>query len=69
MIANVNSKLIHFRRIRCLINLKAALLIFKCTILPVIKYDDFVQDQGVVYINKSVNCLQSAYFTILRKRL
>ena len=59
MIANVNSKLTHFRRIRCLINLKAALLIYKCTILPVIKYADFVQDQGVVYINKSVQKLQN----------
>ena len=59
MISNVNSKLLHFRRIRSLINQKAALLIYKCTILPVMEYADFIQDQGVVYINKSVQKLQN----------
>ena len=61
MISNLNnnSKLLHFRRIRSLINQKTALLVYKCTILPVIEYADFIQDQGVVYINKSVQKLQN----------
>ena len=59
MIGNVNSKLLHFRRIRSLINQKAALLIYIFSILPVMEYADFIQDQGVVYINKSVQKLQN----------
>ena len=59
MIASVNSKQLHFRRIRRLINQKAALLIYKCTILPIMEYADFIQDQSVVYVNKAVQKLHN----------
>ena len=58
MIANVNSKLSYFRHIRRLINQKAALLMYKCTILHVMKYGDFIQDQVVAYVSKAVQKLQ-----------
>ena len=40
------------------INKRAAVLIYKCTILPVKEYADFVQDQGI-NINKALQKLQN----------
>ena len=62
---NVNSKLLHFRCINVLINEKAALWIYKCTILLFIEYADFIQDQGVVYINKLVSKHQNLGLLVL----
>ena len=41
---NVNFKVTHFKRIRRFITRKAAELIYKCTILPVLEYADFIVD-------------------------
>ena len=65
MIAHAQSKLTHFRRIRCLVNEKAAKLIYKCTILPVLEYADFIQDQGIIYINKAIQKLQNYGLSIV----
>ena len=48
-----------FRKIRSLINKRAAKLIYKCTILPVLEYADFIYDQGIIYINKATQKLQN----------
>ena len=37
-IAIVNAKLVHFRKIRCYLTKRAAILVYKCTILPVLEY-------------------------------
>ena len=59
LISQVQLKLSQLRKIRGLVNKKAAILIYKCTILPVIEYADFLQDQGIVYINKAIQKLQN----------
>ena len=46
----VQLKLNHFKKIRNFINKKAAILIYKCTILPILEYADFLFDQGIIYI-------------------
>ena len=55
----------HFRRIRRYINDKAAKLIYKCTILPVIEYADFIRDQGIAYVNKAMQKLQNYGLSIV----
>ena len=47
LISQVQLKLSQFRKIICFINKKAAILIYKCTMLPVLEYADFIQDQGI----------------------
>ena len=64
VVSSVNLKLTHFRRIRGFINLKAAILIYKCTILPVLEYADFVQDQNINYTNKALQKLQNSGLSI-----
>ena len=59
---NTNLKVAHFKRIRNLITVEAATLIYKCTILPAIEYADFILDHGIAYINKS---LQKIYACLL----
>ena len=59
LISQVQLKLSQSRKIRAFVNKKAAILIYKCTILPVIEYADFLQDQGIVYINKAIQKLQN----------
>ena len=59
LVSQVHLKLSQFRKIRCFINRKAAILIYKCTILPVLEYADFIQDQGVAYVNKAIQKLQN----------
>ena len=34
-------------------------MIYKCTILPVLEYADFIYDQGIIYINKATQKLQN----------
>ena len=59
LVSQVQLKLNQFRKIRCFITKKAAILIYKCTILPVLEYADFIQDQGIAYVNKAIQKLQN----------
>ena len=59
MISHAQLKLSHFRKIRRFIDRKAAILIYKCTVLPILEYADFIQDQGINYINKAIQKLQN----------
>ena len=59
LMSQVQLKLNQFRKIRIFINKRAAILIYKCTILPVMEYADFIQDQGINYINKAIQKLQN----------
>ena len=52
VVANVNAKLAHFGKIRYYLTKRAAILIYKCTTLPLLEYADFICDQGLAYINK-----------------
>ena len=79
LMSQVQLKLNQLRKIRSFINKRAAILIYKCTILPVVEYADFIQDQGIIYINKAIQKLQNQglliahnqhnYITILSKGL
>ena len=64
VMANVNAKLAHFRKIRYYLTNRAAILIYKCTILPLLEYADFICDQGLIYINKSIQKLQNLGLSI-----
>ena len=57
--SQVQLKLSQFRKIRNFVTKKSAILIYKCTILPMIEYADFIQDQGIIYINKDIQKLQN----------
>ena len=59
VVSKVNAKLAHFRKIRYLLTKKAAIMIYKCTILPMLEYADFICDQGLAYLNKSIQKLQN----------
>ena len=56
---NVNYKISHFKRIRKFITKMAAELIYKCTILPILEYADFIIDQGVAYVNNALQKIQN----------
>ena len=64
VLANVNAKLAHFRKIRYYLTKRAAIMIYKCTILPLLEYADFICDQGLVYINKALQKLQNRGLSI-----
>ena len=64
VMANVNSKLAHFRKIRYYLTKRASILIYKCTILPLLEYADFICDQGLMYINKTLQKLQNQGLSI-----
>ena len=55
----VQSKLNFFRSIRCFLTIPAALMIYKATILPLMEYADFIYDQGIKYVNESLQKLQN----------
>ena len=59
LINSINYMLIFFKKIRKYINVDAAKLIYKGTILPVIEYADFVFDYGIKYLNKKWQTLQN----------
>ena len=59
LVSQVHFKLNQFIKIRCFITKKAAILIYKCTILPVLEYADFIQDQSIAYVNKAIQKLQN----------
>ena len=65
LVSNLQLKLLHFRRIRrYLTKKKAAILVYKCTILPLMEYADFICDQGIAYVNKSTQKLQNMGLSI-----
>ena len=64
VMANVNSKLAHFRKIRYYLTKRASILIYKCTILPLLEYADFICDQGLMCINKTLQKLQNQGLSI-----
>ena len=51
----IQLKLNQFKKIRSSI----AILIYKCTIFPVIEYAGFIQDQGIICIYKALQKLQN----------
>ena len=55
---NVNLKVTHFKRIRKFVTRGATEMIYKCTILPVLEYADFILDQGFAYIKKALQKIQ-----------
>ena len=59
VVANVQSKLSHFKKIRFFLTKKAAILVYKCAILPLLEYADFICDQRIAYVNKSLQKLQN----------
>ena len=40
-------------------------MIYKCTILPVLEYADFILDQGIMYINKALQKIQNLCLLIV----
>ena len=44
------------------------MLIYKCTILPVLEYADFIQDQGIAYVNKAIQKLQNLGLLIVHNQ-
>ena len=65
---NINFKVTHFKRIRKFITRSAAELIYKCTILPVLEYADFIVDQGILYINKALQKIQNFCLLIINNQ-
>ena len=59
VINRVNLKINYFRKIRTYLTQDAALLIYKCTILPILEYVDFVYDLDIKYINKKLQTIQN----------
>ena len=56
---NLNLRNCYFRKIRKYINERAAVTIYKSTILPVIEYADFVYDHNIKYLNKKLQGVQN----------
>ena len=65
LLRNVNFKITHFKRIRKYITKSAAEVIYKCTILPILEYADFILDQGILYINKALQKIQNLCLLIV----
>ena len=57
--SRIQLKLNQFKKIRKFINNRASSLIYKCTLLPALEYADFIQDQGIVYINKTLQKIEN----------
>ena len=55
----MNLKITYFRKIRKFLTLESALLIYKCMILPILEYADFVHDFDMKYISKKVQTIQN----------
>ena len=60
IINRVNLKINYFRKIRTYLTQDAAVLIYKCTILPILEYVDFVYDFDIRYVNKKLQTIQNA---------
>ena len=52
IINRVNLEISYFRKTRTYLTEDAALLIYKCTILPILEYVDFVYDFDIKYVLK-----------------
>ena len=65
LIRNVNFKVPHFKRIRKFMTKSAAEMIYKCTILPVLEYGDFIVDQGITYFNRALQKIQNLCLLIV----
>ena len=65
---NVNFKVTHFKRIRKFITKSAAELIYKCTILPVLEYADFILDQCIAYMNKALQKIENFCLLIVNNQ-
>ena len=65
---NINTsilKYVFFKKMRKYIEVNMALTIYKSTILPVIKYADFVHDFGIKYVSKKLQGLQNYGLTVV----
>ena len=60
LINRVNLKMIYFKKIRPFLTLYSALLVYKCTILPILEYADFVYDFDIKYLNKKLQTIQNS---------
>ena len=58
----------HFKRIRKFITKQAAELVYKCKILPILEYADFILDQGVAYINNALQKIQNHCLLIIHNQ-
>ena len=61
----VNLKVSYFRKIRKYLTLESALLVYKCTILPILEYADFVHDFNIKYINNKLQTIQNTSLYIV----
>ena len=59
IINRVNLKINYFKKIRLYLTQEAALMVYKCTILPILEYVDFVYDFGIKYVNKKLQTIQN----------
>ena len=59
IINRVNLKICYFRKIRPLLTKEAAILIYKCTILQILEYADFVYDFNIKYNCKRLQTIQN----------
>ena len=65
LINRVNLKVNYFRKIRTYMTLDSAILLYKCTILPVLEYADFVHDFNIKYISKKLQTIQNSSLYIV----
>ena len=65
LINKVNLKVNYFRKIRPYLTESSALLVYKCTILPILEYADFVHDLDIKYISKRLQTIQNASLYIV----
>ena len=69
IINRVNLKINYFKKIRMYLTQDAALLIYKCTILPILEYVDFVYDFSIKYVNKKLQTIQNTGLYIVYNQL
>ena len=60
VVNRVNLKISYFRKVRMYLTEEVALLIYKCTILPILEYVDFVYDFDIKYVNKKLQTIQNS---------
>ena len=65
LINRVNLKIVFFRKIGKFITTEAAALVYKATILPILKYADFVFDHNIQYVSEKMQTIQNqALYTV-----
>ena len=65
LINRVNLKVNYFRKIRSYMTQSSVLLLYKCTILPILEYADFIHDFDIKYINKRLQTIQNTCLYIV----